>query len=66
MDDETLATTSYTLVDDWYKQEGAEMVRSRPGPKPRCTDSEILTLALLHLFPHAWPVRKGVSPLGPH
>lgn len=50
MDDETLAITLYTLIDDWYKQEGATMVRSRPGPKPRCTDSEVLTLSLLHTF----------------
>ncbi len=50
MDDETLAVACYTIVDDWYPQEGAQMVRSRSGPKPRCTDSEIRTIALLHVL----------------
>lgn len=50
MDDETLAITLYCIVDDWYKSEGRKLVRSRPGPKPKCSDSEILTIVLLHLF----------------
>lgn len=50
MNDETLATILYTIIDDWYKQQGILMVRSRPGPKPNCTDSEILTIALLHIL----------------
>ncbi len=50
MDDETLAITLLVLVDEWYQREGAQMVASRPGPKPRCTDSEILVLSLLRLL----------------
>lgn len=50
MDDETLALHILILVDEWYRQEGASMVSSRPGPKPRCTDVEILTLSLLRLL----------------
>lgn len=50
MDDETLALRIMMLVDEWYQQEGASMVASRPGPKPRCTDVEILTLSLLRLL----------------
>lgn len=50
MDDEILAITLYCIVDDWYKSEGQKLVRSRPGPKPKCTDSEIITIVLLHLF----------------
>jgi len=35
------------VVDDWYEQEGWALVRSRPGVKPRCTDSEVLTVELV-------------------
>jgi len=49
MDDETLAIQILILADEWYRQRGAAMVASRPGPKPPCTDAEILTLSLLHL-----------------
>lgn len=50
MDDETLAIQILILADEWYRQQGAAMVASRPGPKPQCTDAEILTLSLLHLL----------------
>lgn len=50
MDDETLALTLLILADKWYQQEGASMVSSRPGPKPQCTDPEILVLSLLRLL----------------
>jgi hypothetical protein len=50
MDDETLAITLLILVDEWYQREGAQMIASRPGPKPQCTDSEILVLSLLRLL----------------
>jgi hypothetical protein len=42
-----LFTVIYTVVDDWYQQEGWALVRSRPGVKPRFTDSEVLTLELV-------------------
>ncbi|HVA90501.1 MAG TPA: hypothetical protein VNL71_11755 [Chloroflexota bacterium] len=39
-----LFTAVYVEVDDWYQQEGRCLVRSRPGVKPRFSDSEVLTL----------------------
>lgn len=42
-----LFTVVYTLVDDWYQREGAALVRSRPGVKPRFADSEVLTLEVV-------------------
>lgn len=42
-----LCTVVYTVVDDWYQAEGAALVRGRPGVKPRFSDSEVLTLALV-------------------
>jgi hypothetical protein len=42
-----LFTVIYTVVDEWYQQEGWALVRSRPGVKPRFTDSEVLTVELV-------------------
>lgn len=47
MDLETLFTTVYALVSDWYKREIEMHKPTRPGPKPRLTDSEVLTLAVI-------------------
>ncbi len=33
----------YTVIDDWYQEEGWRLVQSRPGVKPRFGDSEVLT-----------------------
>lgn len=44
---ETLFTVVYVTVDEWYQQEGALLVRDRPGVKPRFTDSEVLTLEVV-------------------
>jgi hypothetical protein len=44
---EMLFTVVYTLVDDWYQREGWRLVRSRPGVRPRCSDSAVLTLELV-------------------
>lgn len=44
---EMLFTVVYTVVDDWYQQEGARLVRSRPGVKPHFTDSEVLTVEVV-------------------
>src|SRR5260370_7690855 len=41
---EMLFTVVYVVVDDWYQREGWALVRGRPGVKPRCSDSEVLTL----------------------
>ncbi len=37
----------YTVIDDWYQQEGWRLVRSRPGVKPHFRDSEVLTLEVV-------------------
>jgi DDE family transposase len=42
-----LFTVIYTVVDDWYQRAGWALVRSRPGVKPRFTDSEVLTVELV-------------------
>jgi hypothetical protein len=44
---EMLFTMVYVVVDDWYQREGWALVRGRPGVKPRCSDSEVLTLELV-------------------
>lgn len=44
---EMLFTLVYTVVDDWYQQEGGRLVRSRPGAKPKFSDSEVLTLEVV-------------------
>src|SRR5574341_606729 len=50
MDDETLATIVYVMLDDWYERNGRARVRSRPGPKPGCTDAEILSVLVLRFL----------------
>lgn len=47
MDFDTLITTVYVIVDDWYKAEMAETMRRKTGPRARMSDSEVLTVALL-------------------
>src|SRR5581483_9331545 len=42
-----LFTVIYTVVDDWYQRVGWRLVRTRPGVKPRFTDSEVLTRELV-------------------
>ncbi|MBD2526728.1 hypothetical protein [Nostoc sp. FACHB-133] len=44
VDGSTLLTTIFVLVDDWYQQKGFRYVPLLPGPSPRFTDSEMLTL----------------------
>jgi len=44
---EMLFTVVYVVVDDWYRAEGWRLVHGRPGVKPRCSDSEVLTLAVV-------------------
>ena len=46
MDLETFFTTVYVLVDDWYKQQIAEL-KSTVGAPARMSDSEVLTVALV-------------------
>lgn len=44
IDMETLLTTIFVEVDDWYQKEGVGWRAQKPGMRPVCTDSEILTL----------------------
>jgi len=44
---DTLFAMVYTVVDDWYQESGWRLVRSRPGVKPRFSDSEVLTLEVV-------------------
>jgi hypothetical protein len=44
---DTLFAMVYTVVDDWYQAVGWHFVRSRPGVKPRFSDSEVLTLEVV-------------------
>jgi hypothetical protein len=47
MDLDTVLTTLYVLVDDWYKAEGAGLVTRHKGGKQLMSDSEVLTLAII-------------------
>ena len=37
----------FVLVDDWYQRQIAPFQMAHPGVRPRFSDSEMLTLALL-------------------
>ena len=50
IDMETLFTTLYVLVDDWYKTKGHLLLTGKVGAKPRFSDSEMITLLLAHDF----------------
>src|SRR5512146_2498157 len=41
-----LFTIIFVLVDDWYQQEGIQLLHGKPGMKPEFTDSEVITLML--------------------
>lgn len=43
----TLVTALYCIVDDLYLDEFASRKPIRPGPKPKISDSEVLTLMIL-------------------
>lgn len=47
LDLDTFLTTVYVTVDDLYQATFAASKPLRPGPKPRLSDSEVLTLSLL-------------------
>ena len=53
IDAPTLLTIIFVLVDDWYQQEGHQWVPSLPGPNPKFSESEMLTLLLaMDYFPY--------------
>jgi len=41
-----LLTIIFVVVDDWYKTQGARLLKGKPGAKPQFTDSEVITLML--------------------
>ena len=50
IDTETLITTVYFIVDNWYLTEGHNYLKHKPGRKPLFTDSEMITLIILKEF----------------
>lgn len=46
IDIETILTTIFVLVDDWYQSNGKNSSNRKPGRRPTFTDSEIMTLML--------------------
>lgn len=50
IDLETLFTTVYVLVDDWYQAKGQRLLSGKAGVKASFSDSEMLTLLLVHDF----------------
>lgn len=46
IDMETLLTTIFVEVDDWFEEHGREWRAHKSGVRPRFTDSEMLTLLL--------------------
>lgn len=50
IDLETLFTTVYVLVDDWYQTHGRRLLKSKTGAKAKFSDSELMTLLLVHDF----------------
>lgn len=54
MDLDTFMTTLYVSIDDWYVDKLSEQLQRSMGPKPKLSDSEVLTLAIAG----SW--RKGV------
>ena len=43
----TLATVVFVIVDDWYQEHGAKLLKGKSGAKAQFSDSEVLTLLLL-------------------
>jgi hypothetical protein len=50
IDNETLITAIYFIVDNWYLTEGHKYLKHKPGRKPVFTDSEMITLIILKEF----------------
>ncbi len=46
IDKNTVPTTIFTIVDDLIKAPNMQNVLKRPGPQPKLTDAEIITIAL--------------------
>lgn len=46
IDMESLLTVIFVLVDDWYIEQGHQLKPDLPGPEPKLSESEMLTLLL--------------------
>src|SRR5258706_9817937 len=46
----SILTTVFVLVEDWYQSKGQVLLKGKPGVKPQCSDSEMLTLMLMQDF----------------
>lgn len=46
IDAESLLTVIFVLVDDWYQEQGYQLKPAMPGPEPKFSESEMLTLLL--------------------
>lgn len=52
IDAPTLLTIIFVLVDDWYQAYGHQLKPKLPGPQPKFSESELLTLLLaMDYFP---------------
>jgi len=58
---ETLITTIYFIVDNWYLREGQCYLNGKVGRKPTFTDSELLTLMIFNEFMAFKSERKFVG-----
>ena len=46
----TLLTTTFVLVDDWYRENAPRLLKGKVGAKPVFSDSEVITLMLAQDF----------------
>lgn len=62
MDLDTFLTTLYVVIDDWYKAEGAALMRRRVRAPAQMSDSEVLTVAVAGQFQAGvpWRSERGV------
>lgn len=47
---ETVLTTIYVMVDDWYQVKGQQLLAGKVGRKPIFGDSEVITLMVAEDF----------------
>lgn len=62
LDLDTLMTTLYVLIDDWYKAEMESRMKRHGGPAVKMTDSEVLTVAIAGQWRAGvpWQSERGV------
>jgi hypothetical protein len=67
-----ILTIIFVLIDDWYQEEGAQLLKGKARKKPEFTDSEVITLMLAQDFipypsetQHIWFMRANYLALFP-